>query len=107
MYPVSDLERAVAFYRDALGLRPTDFKTDFWAEFDLDGATFGIGSFPQAGTPGTAESLALDCPDLPGVQSRLAEHGYETGDPIELANCRIGMVKDPDGNTVWLHQPKT
>jgi catechol 2,3-dioxygenase-like lactoylglutathione lyase family enzyme len=106
MYPVTDLDRAVAFYRDVLGLEPTDFQTPFWAEFDLAGATFGIGSFEQAGKPGTAESLALEV-DLGETKRRLGEHGIELADPHELQNCRIGLVKDPDGNTVWLHERKS
>ncbi|HEY0395623.1 MAG TPA: VOC family protein [Candidatus Elarobacter sp.] len=105
MYPVTDLQRSIAFYRDALGLTPTDFTTDFWAEFDIDGATFGIGSFEQSGKPGTAQSLALEV-DIAEMKSRLAGHGIELGEPHELQNCRIGMVSDPDGNHVWLHERK-
>ena len=106
MYPVSDLERAVAFYRDVLGLRPTEVRTDFWAEFEVAGATFGIGSFPQAGTPGTAQSLTFEVADLDGYRKTLTERGVEAGEPHQLQFCRIRMVKDPDGNSVWLHERK-
>jgi predicted enzyme related to lactoylglutathione lyase len=106
MYPVTDLPRAVAFYRDALGLPTTDVQSDYWVEFDVAGATFGIGNFEQVGTPGTAQSLALEIPDLDDFRKRLAERGVEATEPHDLQFCRISVVRDPDGNQVWLHQTK-
>jgi predicted enzyme related to lactoylglutathione lyase len=106
MYPVTDMARALAFYRDALGLKTTDFASDFWVEFDVAGSTFGIGNFEQVGTPGSAQSLALEIADLPAVRAALAERGFEASEPHELQNCRISVVRDPDGNQVWLHQRK-
>jgi predicted enzyme related to lactoylglutathione lyase len=106
MYPVTDMPRAVAFYRDALGLKETDFANDFWTEFDVDGATFGIGNFEQVGKPGTAQSLALEIDDVPAYRTALAGHGVEASEPHELQTCWISVVRDPDGNQVWLHQKK-
>lgn len=106
MYPVTDMARAVAFYRDALGLQPTDVASDFWTEFDVGGGTFGVGTFEQCGKPGTAQSLALEIADLSALRADLTARGIETGEPHELQNCFIGMVRDPDGNQVWLHHLK-
>lgn len=106
MYPVTDMACAVAFYRDALGLTTTDVETDFWVEFDVAGGTFGIGNFEQVGTPGSAQSLALEIADLPAVRSALSARGFESSEPHELQHCRISVVRDPDGNSVWLHQRK-
>ena len=106
MYPVSDMPRALAFYRDALGLKQTDVAADFWTEFDVAGGTFGIGNFEQVGKPGSAQSLALEIADLDGYRAMLAERGIEASAPHELANCRISVVHDPDGNQVWLHERK-
>jgi predicted enzyme related to lactoylglutathione lyase len=106
MYPVTDMPRALAFYQDGLGLSKTDFANDFWTEFDVDGATFGIGNFEQVGTPGSAQSLALEVDDLPTYRSALAGRGVEASEPHELTNCLISVVRDPDGNQIWLHQRK-
>ena len=106
MYPVSDMPRALAFYRDALGLKQTDFTSDFWTEFDIHGATFGIGNFEQIGKPGSAQSLELEVDDLPAFRAALAERGVEASEPHELKACWISVVRDPDGNQVWLHQRK-
>jgi predicted enzyme related to lactoylglutathione lyase len=107
MYPVTDIPRAVKFYEEALGLKKQGLESDFWVEFEVDGATFGVGNFEQVGKPGTAQSLALEIDDLDELRSQLKRHGVESSEPHDLQNCRISVVSDPDGNQVWLHQRKT
>lgn len=106
MYPVTDMPRAVTFYQDVLGLNKSGLESEYWVEFDVDGATFGIGNFEQVGSAGTAQSLALEVDDMASFRAGLAERGYTTDEPTELSICSIAHVKDPDGNTVWLHQRK-
>jgi len=106
MYPVTDQQRAVAFYRDVLGLALSGLETEYWTEFDVNGATFGVGNFEQVGKPGSAQSLALEVDDLDAYRARLISLGSEVTEPHELAFCRISVVKDPDGNSIWLHQSK-
>jgi predicted enzyme related to lactoylglutathione lyase len=106
MYPVTDIGRAAAFYRDALGLRSGEFENPVWVEFEVAGGTFGIGNFEQVGTPGAAQSLALEIDDLDGFIGDLAARGIEASSPHDLPTCRISMVKDPDGNQIWLHEKK-
>lgn len=104
MYPVSDLTRAVAFYRDGLGLFPSGLKTDAWVEFDIGGTTFGVGNFEQIGKPGSGQSLALEVDDLAGMRKSLGENGIVCSEPYAMESCSIAIVKDPDGNQIWLHQ---
>ena len=106
MYPVTDVPRAVAFYRDGLGLTQAGLNTDFWVEFDVGGSTFGVGNFEQVGTAGTAQSLAIEVDDVAAYRAQLAERGIDASEPHDLAACWISVVKDPDGNQVWLHQVK-
>ncbi|MDB5096129.1 MAG: putative Lactoylglutathione lyase [Cyanobacteria bacterium RYN_339] len=106
MYPVSDLKRAVAFYTDVLGLKQSGLASDAWVEFDINGACFGVGNFPQIGTPGTAGSLALEIDDLDAFRKELAAKGHETGEPYETPVCFITAISDPDGNKVVLHKQK-
>ncbi len=106
MYPVTDMPRAVAFYQDVLGLKKTDFESTFWLEFEIGTGTFGIGNFEQVGTPGTAQSLALEISDLPALRSELQARGIESSEPFETPVCWISRVSDPDGNQVLLHQAK-
>ena len=106
MYPVTDMQRAIAFYRDALGLQPGELQSDFWYEFEAAGSTFGIGNFEQVGKPGTAQSLALEVGDLAALRASLKEKGFESTEPHQFPSCMISVVSDPDGNQVWLHQRK-
>lgn len=106
MYPVSDVPRAVAFYADVLGLKKGSLEAPFWVEFDVNGATFGVGNFEQVGTPGTATSLALEVSDLATFRTMLASRGVVCTEPFETPICWISMVDDPDGNKVVLHQSK-
>jgi len=106
MYPVTDMQRAVAFYRDKLGFAPSGLSNDFWVEFDVNGTTFGLGNFPQVGSPGTAQSLAVEVNDMETTRAELAAGGVETTEPFETQICYISTVRDPDGNTIVLHQAK-
>jgi len=106
MYPVTDLPRAIAFYKDALELPPGELSSDFWAEFEVGGGTFGIGNFEQVGKPGTAQSLAIEIDDLGAMRTKLTGMGIESSEPHEFAGCSISVVSDPDGNQIWLHQKK-
>lgn len=106
MYPVTDLARAKAFYRDALGLEPGGIETDYWFEFAVASGTFGIGNFPQVGTPGSAQSLALEVPDLAALRASLSARGVIVDETHELEWCRVAVVRDPDGNSILLHETK-
>jgi predicted enzyme related to lactoylglutathione lyase len=106
MYPVTDVPRAVGFYRDVLGLTQTGLEMAYWVEFEVAGTTFGVGNFEQVGKPGSAQSLALEVADMPAFRSALSEHGVESSEPHETPICWISVVRDPDGNQVWLHQSK-
>jgi predicted enzyme related to lactoylglutathione lyase len=106
MYPVTDMARAVAFYSEALGLAKSGLELDYWVEFDVGGATFGVGNFEQVGKAGTAQSLALEIDDLTALRASLQARGVETSEPFETPICFISTVKDPDGNSIYLHQAK-
>ncbi len=106
MYPVTDMERAVAFYRDVLGLPPGELASPVWVEFDVAGTTFGVGNFEQVGKPGSAQSLGLEVDDLAAFRTKLVGRGIDASELHDVGNCWISVVRDPDGNQIWLHQRK-
>jgi predicted enzyme related to lactoylglutathione lyase len=106
MYPVTDLPKAVAFYRDGLGLKQEGLASDYWVEFDAGGTTFGVGNFEQVGKPGSAQSLALEVADMAAFRAELAGKGIESTEPYETPVCFMSFAKDPDGNSVVIHQAK-
>ncbi len=105
-YPVTDVARAVVFYSDAIGLKKSGIDADFWVEFDVAGHTFGVGNFPQIGMPGTAQSFAVEVTDMNAMRDELAKKGVESTEPFETQVCFISVVRDPDGNQLFLHQSK-
>ena len=62
---VADMDKAVAFYRDTLGL-PLRFASPFWSEFDTGPVTLALHPASEA-NPAGAVQLGLGTPDLPGV----------------------------------------
>jgi predicted enzyme related to lactoylglutathione lyase len=108
MYPVTDVGKSVAFYRDVVGLPQHGMNEAWWVEFDVDGATFGIGNVDRiTGLPGTAQSLVLEVQDIHAFVKRVRDCGVEVDDPAKTPNgCWITGFRDPDGNRIWLHQSK-
>ncbi len=106
MYPVTDVPRAVAFYTETVGLSQVGHSMPYWVEFEVGGATFGVGNFEQVGTAGSAQSLALEVDDMAASRARLETKGVASSEPFETPICWISGFADPDGNKIWLHQLK-
>lgn len=106
MYPVTDMGRSAEFYGGTLGLVKSHIEAPYWIEYDVAGTTFGIGNFEQVGTPGNAQSLALEVADLAAFRAHLDERGVSSSEPFETPICFISGCFDPDGNRVWLHESK-
>ncbi len=100
----SDMSRALAFYRDLLGL---DFALDGddWAETRLaDGMRFALHrGTPQV--PGTAiVDFATD--DLDGLRATLERAGVGLGREQEAPTGRFFDVRDPDGYRIQFIEPR-
>jgi predicted enzyme related to lactoylglutathione lyase len=106
--PTRDAKRLIHFYRDVLGMTPTDIDADeTGAEFELgDGTTFGVWQPPQApgDAPGCAALFAVG--DINAAVKLFQSRGAELGDPFETPVCFLALGKDPDGNMFGIHQRK-
>ena len=108
-YPVKDMVRARAFYEGLLGLKPGDDFQGAWQEYDFGGTTFAISSMiVEFVKPGTQGSVAFEVSDLRNLIKELRAKKVEfTSDEVmESPVCSVAFMKDPDGNTVTLHQTK-
>ena len=101
---VSDMKRAVSFYRDTLGF-PLKFESPGWTEFASDGATIALhaskSSDPDGDDlpPGSCRP-GLRVPDLDEFHQRmLAANVRCIQEPQELFGARIAQYADPDGLT--------
>ena len=106
-YLVKEPARAIAFWRDTMGLVPT-WEMEDGAEFGLpDGSTFGLwkmddGSWVAGnGIMFAVDDVASTAAALRAKGARVAEHIEET--PV----CFMGFAEDSEGNRFILHQRKT
>ena len=111
---VSDLDRAIGFYRDVTGV-PLRFRADAYAGFATDGAKFAL--FPRSELPGLIGHYAPPDPapwpqgevaffvdDVDGEHARLRDAGVPVlAPPTDRPwGERTLHVADPDGNVVEL-----
>ena len=107
-YMVRDARRAIAFYRDVLGIEPVElYPEDRGAEYQLpDGSMFGLwgagGQVPFQ--PSNGILLAVD--DLEAAKAAMNAKGVPIMVEFETPRCRMAGIADPDGNTIFLHQRK-
>lgn len=110
--PVTQIERARAFYEGVLGLKPGKrfaTKEGEWIEYDLGPTTLGITSMIDENWQPTKHgaAVALEVEDFAAAIAWLKERAvtFQT-EPWEGAACRMATVFDPDGNCVAIHQLK-
>jgi catechol 2,3-dioxygenase-like lactoylglutathione lyase family enzyme len=110
--PVSDQDRALAFYRDLLGFEVrTDarFGEDYrWVEVAPAGAYTVIALVPPMGEedpqPGGRAPFGFDTPDLEAAMTDLGLRGVEFEDVMggEGPVPPMAYFHDPDGNRIML-----
>ena len=115
---VSDLDRAIGFYRDVIGV-PLRFRADAYAEFATEGAKFAL--FPRSELPALIGHYAPPDPapwpqgevaffvdDVDGEHARLQDAGVPVlAPPTDRPwGERTLHVADPDGNVVELTRAK-
>ncbi len=115
--PVSDQERALAFYTETLGFeKRTDIvfgrAGERWIEVAPPGAETTLAIVPpREGEPaGTATGIAIATEDVDALHATLLERGVDAdaevmrmGDPVPP----MFFFRDPDGNSFFAVQPGT
>jgi catechol 2,3-dioxygenase-like lactoylglutathione lyase family enzyme len=123
---VTDMDRALAFYRDVLGMDVVfetlmsgeSFDAALHAKREQEGRVVGgllgglmiellsLGSKPVADSRGRRgitgiQNVSLSVTDLDDAHRRVREAGYSPEqDPFEIGGVRMFFVKDPDGTPV-------
>jgi len=100
----ADLDRAIGFYRDVLGL-PLLFETNGMAFFQLGDCRLMIARGEGSGGGGC---LYLDAPDLPMLAEALERRGVTFLGPAETVQktaqgeLKLRFFRDLDGNLLAL-----
>lgn len=103
MYYVRDMAKAVEYYREQLGLKPT-FESPDWTEFSVNGHALCLHIARQdSSCPGV---LILKVKGLEALVSRMKSKGVEFTGPIKEVHpgAYSADFRDPDGNTISLYE---
>jgi catechol 2,3-dioxygenase-like lactoylglutathione lyase family enzyme len=103
-YYVRDLEAAIRFYSDLLGVPPTS--TDAVARFHLDNVLIELvptSDEPTRSGDGNAR-LCLKVDDLERGLEYLRGKGIPVGSIHVVENGKLAAFEDPDGNELVLWQ---
>jgi len=104
--PVTDMDRAVIFYRDVLGLRLL-FQQQDWSEFDIDGQRLALHreSMPETQNSGRV-IVSFEARPIESITASLKAMGVRfSGEIAVYSYGKQAYFTDPDGNTLGLYEP--
>jgi catechol 2,3-dioxygenase-like lactoylglutathione lyase family enzyme len=101
--PTRDAERAVAWYRDVLGLPVSEFTN---AEVETPNVTLSFWNPEEQGEAfvPNESGIALRVADVAAAVDEVRAAGAEVIGIDDTGVCHMGFVRDPDGNVLILHR---
>lgn len=112
-YNVQDMERAVAFYRDRLGMQAIE-QSPYWSAMACGGLRIGLhwtGGDPVPAIPRDAHgahagaTLTLRSDGIDGDERALRAGGVQILARLNEEWGKLVVFTDPDGNVLKLMQP--
>ena len=101
---VADMDRAIAFHRDKLGLE-LKFQSPFWIEFATGETVLALHPASNENAAGSVE-LGFAVDDLGEFYARRDELGIAfTREPKEMHGVHIAQIRDVDGAHVSVSGP--
>jgi catechol 2,3-dioxygenase-like lactoylglutathione lyase family enzyme len=110
MVPVTDVDRAKAFYVDQVGFHADhDHRVDESLRFVQltppgSACSIAVGEGITEGEPGSIDALQIVVDDVQVAHDELAARGVDVSDVEDLAWGRFTYFRDPDGNKWALQQ---
>lgn len=102
---VSDMQSAVAFYRDTLGLTLL-FESPFWSEFDTGETKLALHPASDENPAGSVQ-LGLGTTDIDNFfAAGQAEGLVFTSPPADVHGTRIARFRDLDGAEISVSQAR-
>ncbi len=102
--PTRDIGRALAWYRDVLGLPESEVSE---GEVETPNVTLSFWEPEREDLPFVANTagFALRVADVAQARAELEAQGVEfIAETWDSGVCRFAACRDPDGNTVILHR---
>ena len=105
--PITNFERADAFYREVLGLeRSKRYENDLGGEFETGSLTIQLVDMTKLGreVPPSTGAIAFHVDDVEASRKELESQGIEfQGEILDSGVCYQAYFTDPDGNALILH----
>jgi predicted enzyme related to lactoylglutathione lyase len=105
--PTHDLEAAVEFYGETLGLRRSVYRPErHFAEFETGNLTLNVMDATAMGLEHhtSANAIALHVDDVEAARESLERQGVQfAGDTFDTGVCKMAFFADRDGNALMLH----
>jgi predicted enzyme related to lactoylglutathione lyase len=105
--PTRDLDEAVRFYGETLGLpRSVHMPERGFAEFETGNLTLSVIVPERMGMEhfSSPSPIALHVEDMAAAKARLEAAGVEfAGDTFDSGVCHMAFFHDPNGNALLLH----
>jgi predicted enzyme related to lactoylglutathione lyase len=100
--PVHEMDAAVRFYEEVLGLSK-GHASPFWTEFLVGDRKIALHAGGEPGTAGWVLGLTTD--DLDALEHRLREAGATVIGRHETPSGELLDFRDPDGNKIQAIKP--
>jgi catechol 2,3-dioxygenase-like lactoylglutathione lyase family enzyme len=104
---ISDMNRSIGFYVEALGLKLKSRYADQFAEVECPGLTIALHPAVERGLrPAKSASLSVGfgVKDLDDAMSKLKGKGVAFARVANDGPVRLAFFSDPDGNPLYLSQ---
>jgi len=104
-YVTGDMGRAIAFYRDTLGLDLMFQDGGKWAQLKAGGVNFALSSVEEAPDGAVGATVVFEVPDAAAAGAAIAAAGGEILGERDMGDHGKTLTfRDPDGNLVQLFQ---
>jgi len=104
IYHVSDLQRAKAWYSEAIGVAPY-FDEPYYVGFNVGGFELGLNPDTSSTAPGPGGAVAYwGVTDAAATYERLIAAGAAPGEPVGDVggDIKVATVADPFGNVIGI-----
>ena len=103
---VDDMNAAVAFYRDGLGLRLKFQDGERWSEFDAgNGTAIALSSREESGVAATGSVVVFQASDAEALATSLVTRGAKILKRRDMGDHgRLIAIRDPSGSIFQLFE---
>jgi len=106
-YPVQDMERAVDFYRNVLGLKIL-FRGKEWSEFEIGGQRLALHKAASPCTTGGGAVVSLQAKPIEDTMEQLKKRGVRFVAELQVFPYgKLAAFLDSEENRIGLYEPPT